>query len=94
MFKRKTPLSKKSPLEQYVDDLNVFRRLREADLLEEPFSRDDVAYIADRIEGDLSPENLNCDGEISRAEANRKWKFLMEVQDELTLHDDWGVTYR
>jgi hypothetical protein len=26
----------------------------------------------------LSPENLNCDGEISRAEANRRYKHLMK----------------
>ena len=26
----------------------------------------------------LSPENLHCDGEISRAEANRKYKRLMK----------------
>jgi len=26
----------------------------------------------------LSPENLNCDGEISRAEANRRYKRLMK----------------
>jgi len=26
----------------------------------------------------LSPENLHCDGEISRAEAKRKWVRLMK----------------
>lgn len=94
MHKRTTPLSEKSPLEVYVERLNAYRSLYSRELLEQPFSREDVAYIADHIEGDLSPENLNCDGEISPAEANRKWKFLMEVQDELSLHDDWGVTLK
>jgi len=27
---------------------------------------------------ELSPENLHCDGEISRAEANREYKRLMK----------------
>jgi hypothetical protein len=29
--------------------------------------------------GRLSPENLHCDGEISNAEANRKYKELMRM---------------
>jgi hypothetical protein len=31
-----------------------------------------------RLTNELSPENLHCDGEISRAEANRKYKRLMK----------------
>ena len=31
-----------------------------------------------RLTNELSPENLHCDGEISQAEANRKYKHLMK----------------
>ena len=31
----------------------------------------------------LSPENLHCDGEISKAEANRKYKRIMQEWWEL-----------
>ena len=30
-----------------------------------------------QLASELSPENLHCDGEISRAEANRQWVRLM-----------------
>lgn len=31
-----------------------------------------------RLTNELSPENLHCDGEISRADANRKYMHLMK----------------
>ena len=34
-----------------------------------------IADLQD-IENALSPENLHCDGEISKAEANRKYRAL------------------
>jgi hypothetical protein len=46
-------------------------------------SAKDRAEIAASIDADLSPENLSCDGEISRAEANRKYKRLSRVAREL-----------
>lgn len=39
--------------------------------------------VANRIDCALSPENLHCDGEISRAEANRKFKFLTKAAEQL-----------
>ena len=36
----------------------------------------DKAYVIESLECALSPENLHCDGEISRAEAQRKYKYL------------------
>lgn len=43
-------------------------------------NKENALQWARRIECDLSPENLNCDGEISRAEANRKYKVLMAAK--------------
>lgn len=39
--------------------------------------------VARRIDCALSPENLSCDGEISAAEANRKFRFLTKAAEQL-----------
>ena len=53
--------------------------------------------VADCIDCELSPENLHCDGEISGAEARRKYKFLTAVADELLKLDPsvkiWELSY-
>jgi len=36
-----------------------------------------------KIDGELSPENLHCDGEISMAQANAKYNLLRGVITEL-----------
>ena len=43
----------------------------------------DRAKIASSIDCQLSPENLHCDGEISAAEANRKFRFLTKAAEQL-----------
>jgi hypothetical protein len=43
----------------------------------------DRAKIASSIDCALSPENLSCDGEISAAEANRKFRFLTKAAEQL-----------
>jgi len=39
--------------------------------------------IADMIDSSLSPENLTCDGELPRAEVNRRYKELMAAAKQL-----------
>jgi hypothetical protein len=39
--------------------------------------------IADMIDSALSPENLTCDGELSRTEVNRRYKELMTAAKQL-----------
>ena len=39
--------------------------------------------VADMIDGCLSPENLTCDGELSRTEVNRRYKELMTAARQL-----------
>jgi len=48
-----------------------------------PLSQKSVDTIARRLDRDLSPENLHCDGEISHAEAERKYQFYGRVIKEL-----------
>jgi hypothetical protein len=43
----------------------------------------DRQEIADRIDCRLSPENLSCDGELPRAEVNRRYKQLTRCAQEL-----------
>ena len=43
----------------------------------------DRKKIASSIDCALSPENLHCDGEISAAEANRKFRFLSKAGKQL-----------
>jgi hypothetical protein len=39
--------------------------------------------VADMIDNALSPENLTCDGELSRTEVNRRWKELNTAAKQL-----------
>jgi len=43
----------------------------------------DRVQIAQTLDGELSPENLHCDGEISQAQAMRKLRKLNLVCKEL-----------
>ena len=43
----------------------------------------DRQKIAEAIDCRLSPENLSCDGELSRTEVNRRFKHLTRCAQEL-----------
>ena len=43
--------------------------------------------VADALDADLSPENLSCDGELPRAEVQRRYKALREAAVQLTALD-------
>ena len=43
----------------------------------------DRQAVADMIDSALSPENLTCDGELPRAEVNRRYKELMTAAKQL-----------
>ena len=48
--------------------------------------------IAQRLDTDLSPENLTCDGELPRAEVNRRYRELMTAAKQLKKLDP-AVTF-
>jgi len=48
--------------------------------------------VADMIDAALSPENLTCDGELSRSEVNRRYKELMTAAKQLKRLDP-GVKF-
>ena len=69
-------------IEKYVEQKNQWRKI----FGEKPLSllnAKDRQAIADSLDCDLSPENLHCDGEISAAEANRKFRFLTKAAEQL-----------
>ena len=50
-------------------------------------SAKDRQAVADMIDSALSPENLTCDGELSRTEVNRRYKELMTAAKQLKKFD-------
>jgi len=55
-------------------------------------SHKDRQALADMIDAALSPENLTCDGELPRAEVNRRYKELMTAAKQLKKLDP-SVTF-
>ena len=43
--------------------------------------------VAQSIDADLSPENLTCDGELSRAQVQKRYKELTAAAQELNKLD-------
>jgi hypothetical protein len=71
-----------STLEAFVEQENKWSALfkgRQLSLL----NAKDRQEIADRIDNRLSPENLTCDGELSRTEVNRRYRQLTRCAEEL-----------
>lgn len=77
-----------SNLEAYVAQKNEIRRIfnRHKGVASNDLSllnAQDRQKIADSISGELSPENLTCDGELSNAEVHRRYRYLTRVAQEL-----------
>ena len=78
-------------LEAFVEQENRWM----AELGAQPLSllrAKDRQHIAEIIDARLSPENLSCDGELSRAETNRRYRNLARCAEEL-LSIDPTVTF-
>jgi hypothetical protein len=70
-------------LEQFVDSTNRWSAIFGDRAITFPLNQKSANNLMDRIAGQLSPENLHCDGEISHAEAERKYQFYGRVIKEL-----------
>jgi hypothetical protein len=73
-------------LQNYVDRKNAWGKLFGSKPLDLN-SAVDRQKIADSIDADLSPENLTCDGELSRTEVNRRYRELTRAAQELRALD-------
>jgi hypothetical protein len=80
-----------STLEAYVEQRNRFN-----DLFGKPalslLNAKDRQRIADMIDGDLSPENLTCDGELRGSAVQQKYRMLTRAAQELQSIDP-SVTF-
>ncbi len=78
-------------IEQYVERKNAFAKLfgtKPLSLL----NAEDRQKIADSIDMELSPENLTCDGELSRSQVQARYNFLTRAAQELRSIDP-SVTF-
>lgn len=69
-------------LEAYVEELNRWGSIfgsRPMSLL----NPQDRQKIAGHIDSQLSPENLTCDGELSRSQINARYSRLTRCAEEL-----------
>ena len=71
-------------LQDYIDNRNSWNSFFPGNkTITFPLSQKTVDDLARSLDGDLSPENLHCDGEISNAEAQRKYNYYGRVIKEL-----------
>ncbi len=73
-------------LETYVEQQNNWNRLLKQPTLS-LLRAEDRQRIADQIDSDLSPENLSCDGELSRSQIQQRYAFLTRCARELQTID-------
>ena len=71
-----------SALTDYVEQRNRFNAIFGKAPLSLAIAAD-RQRIADMIEGDLSPENLTCDGELSRSAVQSKYRQLTTAAKQL-----------
>jgi hypothetical protein len=71
-------------LQHYIDNRNNWNSFFPGNVtITFPLTQKNVDDLARSLDGDLSPENLHCDGEISQAEAQRKYNYYGRVIKEL-----------
>jgi hypothetical protein len=71
-----------STIEQYVDQKNRWGAIFGSQPLS-LLNAADRQKIADSLDADLSPENLTCDGELSRSQVQAKYRMLTRAAQEL-----------
>ena len=82
-------------LQDYIDNRNSWNSFfPNSTVLSFPLSQKNVDDLACSLDGDLSPENLHCDGEISHAEADRKYRYYGRVIKDLETYcvNNWLTT--
>jgi len=79
-------------IEQYVERKNSFAKLFGTEPLS-LLNAKDRQTIANSIDADLSPENLTCDGELSRTAVRNRYAFLTRAARELQSIDPTVTFY-
>lgn len=73
-------------LEQFIAQKNHWNAFFKGTQYEISTARGRQA-VADMIDSALSPENLTCDGELSRTEVNRRYRALTSAARQLKALD-------
>ena len=73
-------------LQAYIDQKNKWNALFKGEQFETKTAKG-RQRIADSLDADLSPENLSCDGELPRAEVNRRYRELTAAAKDLVKLD-------
>ena len=73
-------------LQTYIDNKNRWNAIFKGEQFELETAKG-RQRVAESLDADLSPENLTCDGELSRAEINRRHKVLTAAATELARVD-------
>ena len=71
-----------STLTDYLDQKNAFAKIFGRQALSLQNAQDRQA-IANMIDSELSPENLSCDGELSRGQVNARYRQLTSAAKQL-----------
>jgi hypothetical protein len=77
-------------LTAYIDRQNKYQALFRGQRTEPVYEVTTAAgrkRVADMIDSALSPENLSCDGELPRAEVNRRYRELTAAARDLVKLD-------
>ena len=70
-------------LNKFIKDQNAWTSFFGSAPITFPLTQAAADQVARTLDAKLSPENLHCDGEISNAEAQRKYRFYAKVYSEL-----------
>ena len=70
-------------LQNYIDQKNAWTKFFNSPAVTFPLTQANVDDLARSLDSDLSPENLHCDGEISRTQAQNKYNYYGCVIKEL-----------
>jgi len=83
-------------LTTFIDNKNRYATLFRGQRTEPVYEIQTAAgrkRVAEMIDSDLSPENLSCDGELPRAEVNRRYRELTAAAKDLVKLDPTVAQY-
>ena len=81
-----------SALQKYIDQKNRWNSIFKGKQYEIQTS-EGRQEVADCLDSDLSPENLTCDGELSRSQVQAKYRSLTAAAKELLKLDSTVKMY-
>ncbi len=73
-------------LQTYIDNKNRWNAIFKGEQFELASAKG-RQRVADSLDADLSPENLTCDGELSRQEIRMRYDFLQQAAAQLAALD-------